>query len=346
MSLRTHLYKSLSGSSFVVHTARKLFANRLLNDSSLYGAFCCRMARRFHAERPHGSLNIHVETTSFCNARCLMCTKTSCPINDGRMSDTLFQQIIGEAKAGGVKSVCLSVYGEPLMDPHFLDRARLVEEAGLDFRFFTNVSLLDENMSLSLLQFKHLKWVNFSINGFSQEVFERISRGLRKNTVYENALRFLELRKRLRPDLRVVVSCVLFGDNMLERRAFRNFWGNKADIELTLPRNRAGTPLDAEATGYPIEFSPLAEKDHKLLPCKYLWEDLFIYWNGDVGVCCEDVAARRLVIGNLREQSLMDIWEGPELQRLRELHLKGQRHLHPVCGKACSYNTIWLKPAM
>ncbi|MDO8303978.1 MAG: SPASM domain-containing protein, partial [Sedimentisphaerales bacterium] len=107
-------------------------------------------------------------------------------------------------------------------------------------------------------------------------------------------------------------------------------------------RNRGGTTLDIETGGDNPTFSPLSKKGRALLPCRYLWEGLFVYWNGDVGVCCEDNAARRIVIGNVADQCLEKIWAGEKMKNLRKLHLNGNRHLHAICGKQCSYNTAWL----
>ena len=130
-------------------------------------------------------------------------------------------------------------------------------------------------------------------------------------------------------------------------KEIKEFWQKQKGVDrvyFPVIKDYAGTLLDIEASGESVQFSPLSKKTHKLLPCKLLWEDLFIYWNGDVGICCEDTAARRIIIGNLSKQSLREVWTGKRIKALRELHLNGNRHLHPICGKLCSYNPVWLKP--
>jgi len=151
----------------------------------------------------------------------------------------------------------------------------------------------------------------------------------------------------LRPDIHAIVTCVLYEKNQKEKDALFNYFNKTKGIDFVYfyaLRNRAGTPLDWQLENQHYDLSPLAQRGRKLLPCKYLWEDLFIYWNGDVGVCCEDSAARRIVIGNLERQSLLEIWVGEEMTAIRQAHIQRKRKSLRVCGQSCTYNTIWLKP--
>lgn len=52
--------------------------------------------------------------------------------------------------------------------------------------------------------------------------------------------------------------------------------------------------------------------------CHSLFHYVAILWNGDVTVCCHDVAGVR-VVGNVTHSNLSDIWNGPAYQKLREL---------------------------
>ena len=337
----------ISKKPFIVNSVRASFASSFVNDSYLYRRICSYMAHRYNTTRPFGNFRINIETTLACNAKCIMCSKRSYPLKVGTMSDELYRKVIREAVDIGVKKAILSVYGEPLMDAKFPQRASLAAEAGVRFSFYTNAGLLNDAISNELLRLPNFSSVNFSINGFSKETYEEIMVGLDRDSVYNNVMNFLRLKKKLNSDVFVGISFVLFNRNMHEMNQIKEFWNKQQGVDrvyFPIIRDRGGTQLDIEASGHEVDFSPLSVKKHKLLPCKFLWEDLFIYWNGDVGVCCEDMAARRIIIGNLEQMSLRDIWMGKKMKRLRELHLAGNRKLHRVCGKACNYNTIWLKP--
>jgi radical SAM protein with 4Fe4S-binding SPASM domain len=48
-----------------------------------------------------------------------------------------------------------------------------------------------------------------------------------------------------------------------------------------------------------------------------------VLWNGDVVTCASDYDGER-VMGNLREQRLLDIWRGPAYEALRRAHAEGR----------------------
>ena len=67
--------------------------------------------------------------------------------------------------------------------------------------------------------------------------------------------------------------------------------------------------------------------------CKFLWNELFVGLQGDVAPCC---VQGRPIVGNIFEQDLASIWNGPMMQEMRQRLLIGD----PVdCCRDCNYNT-------
>ncbi|HMS17442.1 MAG TPA: SPASM domain-containing protein, partial [Planctomycetota bacterium] len=67
--------------------------------------------------------------------------------------------------------------------------------------------------------------------------------------------------------------------------------------------------------------------------CKFLWNELFVSLSGDVAPCC---IQGRPVVGNIHEQDLGSIWNGPAMREMRERLLEG----NPIpCCRDCNYNT-------
>jgi radical SAM protein with 4Fe4S-binding SPASM domain len=60
-----------------------------------------------------------------------------------------------------------------------------------------------------------------------------------------------------------------------------------------------------------------------------------INFDGAVSACCVDWS-RDVVVGNVCEQSLSEIWDGDVLRDLRLLHLDGRRSENPAC-RSCQY---------
>lgn len=69
-------------------------------------------------------------------------------------------------------------------------------------------------------------------------------------------------------------------------------------------------------------------------PCNYLMYSMFIDWNGDVLLCCQDWS-RKVKFGNVNEKNLLDIWNSDEMNYYRKIHLNG-RDVFPC--KNCDSN--------
>ncbi len=76
--------------------------------------------------------------------------------------------------------------------------------------------------------------------------------------------------------------------------------------------------------------------------CGLPWKNPTITKDGVVTVCCADCNLR-LAVGDIRERTFKQIWEGPEITQLRLAHLMGDFSLNPKCrccrGANYSYMT-------
>jgi radical SAM protein with 4Fe4S-binding SPASM domain len=65
-------------------------------------------------------------------------------------------------------------------------------------------------------------------------------------------------------------------------------------------------------------------------PCSALWRTPNISPNGDVVPCCRDVELT-MVLGNVKKESLKDIWSNNKITELRIAHIKGEFSISPLC---------------
>lgn len=56
-----------------------------------------------------------------------------------------------------------------------------------------------------------------------------------------------------------------------------------------------------------------------------------VEWDGTVLPCCRD----QIVVGNLHERPFLEIWNGPEMQRLRQTFF--ERQLRPYCARCMAF---------
>ena len=55
-----------------------------------------------------------------------------------------------------------------------------------------------------------------------------------------------------------------------------------------------------------------------------------VFWNGDVPFCGEDKDGK-YIIGNLRDQTIEEIWLGEKLTRYKKIHEAGEFSKIPIC---------------
>ena len=82
-----------------------------------------------------------------------------------------------------------------------------------------------------------------------------------------------------------------------------------------------------------IDWIPSEPKDVSGSPCYMPFYKLMIDWNGDVLFCANDWGRERIV-GNLFQQSIMDVWMSKEMLKVRMRLSKGNRNFSPC--KTCN----------
>ena len=76
----------------------------------------------------------------------------------------------------------------------------------------------------------------------------------------------------------------------------------------------------------------------KRRPCTGPFKYKFIAANGDVTVCCLDTE-KQLVIGNIKENTLEEIWDSEKAHDIRLAHITGDLSKYPVCQKCANLDS-------
>ncbi len=76
----------------------------------------------------------------------------------------------------------------------------------------------------------------------------------------------------------------------------------------------------------------------KRKPCSGPFKYKFIAANGDVTVCCLDTH-KQLVIGNIAEATLDEIWDSEKAHQIRMAHINGDLSQYPVCQKCANLDS-------
>lgn len=326
-----HLRRILSDSPVWRPLAYRIISSDRLVRNPWYRHFYSRRIKGMQEGRLPYPTTVAIEGTSACNAACVMCGHKDMKRARGVMSMELYQRVLEQLQGWPIRSLLLSGFGEPLLDPLLEERISLAKSKGFEnIGLVSNASLLSPEKSAKLIS-AGLDQMHISLDGASPATYHKLRPGLDYHEVVKNIGHILSLSHRPQ----IYIQVVTLSDNENEIIALRRLWERKADrLIFRQAQDWAGqVPLpDREHSPHLV--------DRKLWPpCRYLWDQLNIYWDGTVPACCLDYEARQ-IIGNAKADDLAGVWQGAALGDLRQKHNAGQRDQIPLC-RHCRYFSVW-----
>ncbi|MCV3482454.1 radical SAM/SPASM domain-containing protein [Campylobacter sp. CNRCH_2014_0184h] len=268
-------------------------------------------------------LFVRFENQFKCNARCIMCVHGHADLrNDykykGYLPFEVFKRLVDECDEHQCPSVGVSQTNEPLLDPDIIERLQYVSSKKniIDIHFNTNASLLTEEVSRKLLD-TNITRMNFSIDAYTEETYNKIRLGLNFKNVIKNIENFINLREKLNVKLPIIrVSFLLQEINKHELEDFKRYWVDKVDY-VSIQRYVPISPFDDDRS-LAISESPISGKQK----CSYPFESLFIHGDGLV-VPCASHRAKHISVGNINNNSIYEIWHSEKMNELRMAHKNG-----------------------
>lgn len=278
---------------------------------------------------------IDIEMTNTCNFRCLMCPtgNFSQKRAKGFMPEKVYYKVLEEmAPHGG--ALRFIRWGEPLSHPKVLDFIRAAKAKGILTHLNTNGSKLTDGMMEELVTIP-LDALKFSFQGVDRKSYGE----MRNIDFFEDLVDIIARMhaKRGARDLPFLqVSTTITYENRQMVQAFRERLAPLADMVNVGRTVLEYVDLNAVRLR-PDEFAELKrlkelESVIKVHPeCPEVFDKLSINWDGTVTACCMD-SDNVMVVGDVREQTLAEIWNGETMTRYREI-LADMRHDElPLCS--------------
>jgi hypothetical protein len=268
---------------------------------------------------------IQIQTVNRCNYLCPMCPYPElAPETDGaQLSEALYRRLIDEVRAAGRKiKLCLMLQNEPFLDKRFfelLDYAHRADDAVTSISTVTNGSLLDDEKLDRLAAYERV-FLTISINATDRERYLRIHGRDFWDRVHGRLARWTGPRGRVR------VSFVLDADSVADARRFQAYW-------QALGYNTRLMPINSR-TGS-ADVARVHDMDESYGHCHYPVDTLNVLLDGTVILCCNDWRHEQR-FGNLTHQTISDVWNGPELRRLRRAAIEGTLREFALC-RGCDY---------
>lgn len=280
---------------------------------------------------------VNIDPCDRCNFRCKFCPTGDLDLmkrtpgrNYGVMDFDLYKKIIEDIGTfeNKVKVVRLYKDGEPLLNPRFADMVKYAKESGYCERVdtTTNASLLTPELSLKIID-AGLDRINISVEGVTRQQYQNFSGyNMDIEKYVENIRFFYDHRKQCE----MVVKTN--GDVLTEeeKEIFLNTFGDIADGIFIESIMDCWPTFVMDKVKVNDERGIYGQEVKEVMTCPYVFYSIAVNSNGTVSLCFLDWH-RKLVIGNVREVSLKDIWLGKELKDYQKMFLRGERKGHAIC---------------
>lgn len=273
------------------------------------------------------------EMTSECNFLCRMCPQQNLKRPRMPMPGKLYRKVIDEIDTHGVEGLWIYHLGEPLLHPEFKENVQHIDtKKNLGITWMsTNIALLTEDLARFILS-SALHYINLSAHAVTEKTYRTVI----DKDVFADVERNLATLYRLKGSEELPRKPFLHVQ-MIEQEttkhevdAFIATHHKKADIVsinmleyVNLKNNEFGFE---QRNRKPLQACTRISRN-----------DCFICSNGWVTLC--DAAYNgEILLGDVHEKTLYEIWNGPERHKILDLNSKGRMDEIPLCRKCTDYD--------
>ncbi len=291
---------------------------------------------------------LKIELTNICNANCVFCGYQYENRKKGIMSQELYLRVLKEYRGMGGENISFtSIVGEPFIDTNIIDRIRKAKEFGFkDIYTYTNGILLYRYDIKALLR-SGINHLIISTSPFEKGKFERLYRNRDYDKLLEGLQKVLMINQQIGRPVKVEIAfrsdislrkALLLNDYQKFIRPYINDERKEISILVKGYDNWSGMIKHKDLFG---EMELASIPKYKLHPCSRTFSCM-VMWDGYVRGCScrfsnfddED----NLIIGNLKDIDLKNIWFGDKVKQLRRSFVNNK--LCITCRNCTMYTPV------
>ena len=279
---------------------------------------------------------LRIEPAGACNLRCQHCPTGLIKLKRGIMSDQVIKRITEEAlkHSNIIDTIVLYHGGEPFLNKNFFTiLSGLKKVVSARIKTVSNGMLLDEPLVTKIVQ-SGLDEIEISLDGETEIRNDMVRKNSSGRKVISSIRQIWEkARVYGRTNFKITVSHVYFGkkkaggelDLTEPKKAPK--WileglGPAANDILFKPHPAMEWP-DFKINDELFEVVSVRRHDGFLRECDNIESTITVRWDGQVVACCFDLTSQ-LVMGNILNQNLEEIWQSIEYGTIREQISQGK----------------------
>ena len=302
-----------------------------------YGERYAEYRRQYRAAgsleyEPPFPLYLMMEQTYLCNLRCPMCIQG---LPDKRnlfepgavlMPWELYERVVLEGEQYGCPSIAMMVNDEPLYVKDLAKRIEFARDHGfMDVIMTTNGVLFTEEKVRQVIE-AGVTRILFSIDAATEETYDKVRIG----GDYQKVINAIDMVRDFRAKRKSVLPIIRasFVQNRLNQHETAMFYKKFSElVDYVEIQGFSSYYQDTDAL-IPQDVSPIDD-----FTCSEPWRKLIVRANGDVLPCCS-FYGYEVVLGNLRDTTLYDVFNSRRVKKLRS-DFKLGIYKDPACA-ACS----------
>ncbi len=280
--------------------------------------------------------SIFVDTSSACNFQCEFCAAHS-PTSKERiagrnMSLDMFEKIVDDMKEfpDKVKIVRLAHLGEPLLNPNLPEMIQYMRSADVTnkIEIITNGSLLNPGLNEKLIN-SGVDMIRISVEALDSDGYEKIAHYKIDYEKFVENIKDLFNRRKAGTTIYIKIADISV-DSPEKKKIFMDTFEPYCDhifiehISPSWPEFESDLINDEKITMY-------GERIETVEICSQPFYYMIIGPDGKVTPCCADWE-KKLEYGNVREQSLVNIWNGEKLREFWRRMLIQKKKGIDLCG--------------
>lgn len=333
--------------------------NKFLSPFYIKKAFSALFYALFGSRRAsrHGPLRLQIEITDLCNFDCVMCDRHNLKkirtLNHS-ISYKKFKVLVEEIKP---LYLTLNGLGEPLLNKELFKFLKLCNEKRITTSIPSNMSLMNEENINKLIE-NLPSILTFSFHAPEPSLFNSITLSKSFQQSVDNFEKLLSLLKNTSKHIDIRILCVLQATNLEQYNAmfeylkkwdlldsfrlepvfdfvpYQNVVPSKekvAKVLQSLNEELKKTKKEEKRTflnNWKEKLLELYERTHlkNEAPCLTPWISTYITATGKVLPCCY-LTNEKYVMGNINQNSFLDIWNGTKYQNFRSSLIHSRKNI-------------------
>jgi MoaA/NifB/PqqE/SkfB family radical SAM enzyme len=319
---------------------------------------------------------ITFQASGYCNSNCQLCPvglgikgpKT------GFLDPKIFYEVVDEAKKY-LMAVNFADWGEPFLNPNIFEMIKYAEEKKIVTHASTNLHRFDGVSELRALVESGLSFIIISLHGVSETTYQSYQPNKSFEKTLDKIRLLLKLKKELKrktpvinlafaitkknqheiPKMRQLAKDLHLGSSVYTASLNMRFylphldvvekligeWAQDYFIELCNNNQFEKQKINMlfeSIRGNLIDFEALDKKGLTTRHfCNDPWSSLTVNWDGTVSLCCTDYW--KYPMGNVKDASILDIWNNERYVDVRRYLLGQEIHLatHYPCETCLRY---------